>query len=89
MYKQKAKEHLAASSPSRTHENRARSRSRSPQNDEERQEVRGVVGLTSQGRPPRVSRRIRSQYMDRSWTRAADQKRVGETGSKYRSTSKH
>ncbi|ODM24211.1 hypothetical protein SI65_01801 [Aspergillus cristatus] len=49
---------------------------------------RDVMGVTSQGRPPRVSRRRRSEHAP-TWQRAQAHQHHGTTGSKYRSTSRH
>ncbi|RMJ25169.1 hypothetical protein PHISP_03960 [Aspergillus sp. HF37] len=94
MYRPEAKEKLASTSPSRTHTRS--SRSRSPRSESEQQEDQSIsnvdremMGVTSQGRPPRVSRRKRSEYLGRSWNRSADQERIGRTGAKARSTSRH
>lgn len=46
------------------------------------------MGITTQGRPPRVSRRRRSEYTP-TWQRAKAVSSTGHTGSKYRSTSRH
>ena len=67
---------------------------RTAEEEEEQQEQeisnvdRDIMGITSQGRPPRVSRRRRSEYAP-SWPRAASQPRTGHTGSRNRSTSRH
>ncbi|BCR91937.1 uncharacterized protein ACHE_70780A [Aspergillus chevalieri] len=49
---------------------------------------RDVMGVTTQGRPPRVSRRRRSEHAP-TWQRAQAHRHHGTTGSKYRSTSRH
>ncbi|GFF65482.1 hypothetical protein IFM47457_01054 [Aspergillus lentulus] len=65
-----------------------------PSNDEQQQQEnssnvdREIMGVTSRGTAPRVSRRKRSEYA-RSWNRSSSRRRVGETGSKYRSRSRH
>ncbi|RJE22818.1 hypothetical protein PHISCL_04837 [Aspergillus sclerotialis] len=93
MYKPAAKENLE----------KRTTRSRSPpseeqdmpSNDETQQEQsisnidRDIMGVTSKGRPPRISRRKRSEYANRSWNRGPDHKRIGRTGSKHRSTTGH
>ncbi|KAJ6125094.1 hypothetical protein N7471_012411 [Penicillium samsonianum] len=45
--------------------------------------------VTSRGAPARHSRRERSGYEQRSWTRASDRRTKGTTGSKSRSVSRH
>jgi hypothetical protein len=65
-----------------------------PPDDEQQQQQnssnvdREIMGVTSRGTAPRVSRRKRSEYA-RSWNRSSSRRRVGETGSKYRSRSRH
>lgn len=65
------------------------------QEQEQEQQDEGIsrvdhdaMGMTTQGRPPRVSRRRRSEYTP-SWQRAKAVSSTGHTGSKYRSTSRH
>lgn len=74
---------------SRTREDRS---SRSEDGEQEEKDVsnvdKDVMGLTTSGRPPRVSRRRRSEYAP-SWQRGPSHPRTGKTGSRHRSTSRH
>lgn len=47
-----------------------------------------LMGITTRGQLPRVSRRRRSEYAP-TWQRAKAEPSTGRTGSKYRSTSRH
>lgn len=91
MYKPDAKKHLEEPT---TRSKTPPSEEDVPSNDETQEEQsisnidRDIMGVTSQGRPPRVSRRKRSEYA-RSWNRGPHEKRVGRTGSKHRPTTGH